>query len=63
MLNEIAILQGKLDETYCKLSIFSEQFKKNPLNFDIKRLEVAEDEIDSHLKEIQRLERKKNNPF
>ena len=57
MLNEIAILQGKLDETFLKLSIFSERFKKNPLNFDIKRIEIAEKELDSPLEELQKLEK------
>ena len=57
MLNEIAVLQGKLDETFLKLSIFSEKFKKNPLNFDIKRIEIAEKELDSHLEELQKLEK------
>ncbi len=57
MLNEIAVLQGKLDETFLKLSIFSEKFKKNPLNFDIKRIEIAEKALDSHLEELQKLEK------
>lgn len=56
MLDEIAILQGNLDETYLKFSIFREKFKNNPLKADVQRLKVAEREMKIHLSQIEDLE-------